>query len=161
MRLGPKFRLHGAWHSWCTNCKRFLWMSGGKDGQEVNEFAPCDTASFEGSEFRNCLSRISLPEVTEGWHRLKFLPTHCDLCQWSAVYWYGLSSTSFTPEVGIRLQRVSDATAFLVCPTGTATTKMELVTMPLRHAVQGSLRTSEAYRAPAQISGPWFCPCPP
>ena len=23
--LGPRFRLHGAWHSWRMNCKFFLW----------------------------------------------------------------------------------------------------------------------------------------
>ena len=95
---------------------------------------------------------ISSPEVTKGWHHLKFLPTHCDLCHWSAIYLFGPSSTSLTPEAGIKLQRTRDTTTHRVDPTGTTSTKAELVPKPLRHRAHGYLPKFWSTLSPGQDS---------
>ena len=65
----------------------------------------------------------AVPKVIEGWHHLRLLCAHCNLCRWSAIYWSGLPLTPYTPKAGIRLQKTRDTTAFLVNPTGTTTTE--------------------------------------
>ena len=55
-----------------------------------------------------------------------------------------------------------DATAFLMDPSGTTTTKKWIFCIrPWDTRRRGLCQTSEACRALAQISGPWFCPCWP
>ena len=60
----------------------------------------------------------------EGWLLLKIFNSHCDLCNWSAIYLSVQSSTKFTPEGEIRLQNARDTTAVsLVDPTGRTVTE--------------------------------------
>ena len=92
-------------------------------------------ASCHGSEFTTTICRWAVPKVEE-WHHLKLFHAHCDLCHWFAIYWSGMSSTSFIREAGIRLQNARDTTASLV---DTILQKMEFVTTPLRHMAHGSL----------------------
>ena len=86
--------------------------------------------------------RISSPRDNRIMESPQASPTHCDIGHCSAICWSGLSSTLFTPEAGIWLQRARDTTASLADPTRTAT-------------------TSEEHPALGQIPWPWFCPCWP
>ena len=127
MRLGPRFPLHGACCSWHTNCKLFLWRWWEMSEVRMDRISlnlPHVTWYFcDGSEFTTATWGQVFPKVTEGWHHLKLLPAHCDLCHWSAIYWSGLSPAPFKPKAVIRLQRARDTTAFLVNQTATNTTE--------------------------------------
>ena len=72
------------------------------------------------------------------------------------IYWSGLSSAPLPPEAGIRLQTARDATVSLVDPTGATTTENGTCADALvTHATWGVCLTSEAHRAPVQISVPF------
>ena len=81
--------------------------------------------------FKNRHRVQAAPEVTEDSDHHKLLPTDCDLCHRSAIYWSVLSSILFTPEAGIRLQTASVTTAFLVDSIGLTTPNMGFVTFLL------------------------------
>ena len=97
--------------------------AGVEDRWDLVGFAPYDTALCDSSEFTTAIRGLAVPKETGGWHHLTLLPSHCDICQKSSIYWSGLSRAPFTPEAGIRLQTARDATVFLVDPTETATTE--------------------------------------
>ena len=81
--LGPRFRVHRAWHSWHTNCKLFLWrwwiMSERWGWAGACWISLFDTAYYDSSQFTTITRGKAVPKVTGIWHHLKFLPTHCDL----------------------------------------------------------------------------------
>ena len=47
----PRFRLHGAWHSWHNLPLEVVGNERGDYGQQLGEFAPCDTTACDSSEF--------------------------------------------------------------------------------------------------------------
>ena len=101
----------------CTFGGDAKW-AGDEDGQELVQYAPCDTASCDDS------SRLLSLSSPQGYRRIAPpQATHCDLYHWSVIYWSGLSSTPFTPLAEIMLQGARDTTAFLVDPAVTTTTE--------------------------------------
>ena len=152
--MGPRFHLHGAWHSWHTNCKVFLWgwceMSGSWGRVGAHKFAPCDTASCDSSEFTTTNPQgnrgMAPPQASPDplWplslvYHLLVWPVQCTVYTWSC----------HQTSDGQRCHCISCWSNW-----NNQHRKRNLCQRHWDTCHRRLCQTSEAHRAPVQISGP-------